>query len=1046
MKINKREVLTLFALTLLFASLLLINLNEPTSAQLSSDSIYLHGPSLRPIHMHSNITLNPIHMHHTNGILWPGEFPITEPNCTTDWLKIAPDLDPPFEVWHLSSWEDLGDPIGELSPNDQIDMTNIDTQDVEWFHVDRMTLTLNLSGPYMMPTHEPGPTSKLLEMKQPYCNPYDPYAVYAPEGTVWHEVWPSYSNIYTITMWIDDQQNPNGMLDYTDSISFDGGTTWWHVEDVATDLILRWKMLDPIGTLWHELYPDYCELYEITSWDSYPDPWCDRISPKDTIDMFRLSSQTTHWYFVDRVTITINVTQVEPPGSWHMLELKTHYFEEMYHYIKKPLGSFWHEVYPDYCTVLNLTWWDPMDPLWDNCNGVLDPCDYIILTNQTDGLDRLYHVEDMAYDIILNEYITDPVGTYWHELHPDCTLDEYYIDDWENNTMDVWLSPCDNVTLSDPTGLPGDYHVENVTLTLNVTIEDISGTGPFMTIGERIYLEYLQGAWNYSWPRLYHPKIEPWDTNWTVVCPTQYFGENLTIWDWFDNCNGVLDYCDWLVLYYPNLTAPTQTLYVHVDEVAVDMVVQKIGEEPPPPPTWYKKPAYPDYAPSGMPDFDQKQDAWHPLGQVGHWTWCGPTAVANSKWWFDSKYDPSNIVPAFPGVPDDHDVRNVAPLVANLSWWMDTDGQRTGIVHTGTYWQDMEWGIKQYLQQQGITTLEVHNRTFPDFFWIEDEIYACQDVVLLLEFWWWTPAGGWERVIQPYDLPGGEGGHYVTCAGVNSSTFELLICDPWWDAAENGWPGNVTASHPPHADPTVHNDTQYVSHDAYNVTQWTGPPPGPYGGQPIEELVNYLQHYNPQQYGPNYHTFIKVAVVTSPLQEANDVAVTNVTVSVPKVPTLEVYQGNPAYINITVLNNGTNPQTFNVSVYADANTTVIGDEITIVNYTVTNLGSGANNVTAVTWVTTGVPTCLNYTISAYAHPVPGETDTNNNLRVDASIYVRKRGDVNGDNSVDGGDQIKVGNALWSNPGDPTYNPYADVNMDCSIDGGDQIVVGNNLWT
>jgi len=55
------------------------------------------------------------------------------------------------------------------------------------------------------------------------------------------------------------------------------------------------------------------------------------------------------------------------------------------------------------------------------------------------------------------------------------------------------------------------------------------------------------------------------------------------------------------------------------------------------------------------------------------------------------------------------------------------------------------------------------------------------------------------------------------------------------------------------------------------------------------------------------------------------------------------------------------------------------------------------------------------------------------------------GDVNGDDSVDGGDQIKVGNALWSDPGDPNYNPNADANWDGNIDGGDQITVGNHLW-
>ena len=63
-----------------------------------------------------------------------------------------------------------------------------------------------------------------------------------------------------------------------------------------------------------------------------------------------------------------------------------------------------------------------------------------------------------------------------------------------------------------------------------------------------------------------------------------------------------------------------------------------------------------------------------------------------------------------------------------------------------------------------------------------------------------------------------------------------------------------------------------------------------------------------------------------------------------------------------------------------------------------------------------------------------------------SAIVWFKPDVSGDGGCDGGDQIKVGNALWSTPVDARYNPFADVNYDGSIDGGDQIVVGNNLWT
>ena len=78
-----------------------------------------------------------------------------------------------------------------------------------------------------------------------------------------------------------------------------------------------------------------------------------------------------------------------------------------------------------------------------------------------------------------------------------------------------------------------------------------------------------------------------------------------------------------------------------------------------PPWTGYVKPSYIDYAPSGMPDFDEKQDAWGPIINhvfSGTYTWCVPTAVADIIWWLDSKgeslYDPG--VPVPPPTISDH--------------------------------------------------------------------------------------------------------------------------------------------------------------------------------------------------------------------------------------------------------------------------------------------------------------------------------------------------------------------------------------------------------
>ena len=95
---------------------------------------------------------------------------------------------------------------------------------------------------------------------------------------------------------------------------------------------------------------------------------------------------------------------------------------------------------------------------------------------------------------------------------------------------------------------------------------------------------------------------------------------------------------------------------------------------------WYWKESYPNYAPSGMPDFSQRQDNWvNPY--TGALSFCGPTALANCLWWFDSKYgndtgapgDGNDIFPLvrdytdqLPPVPgpnwDDHNFNNVNDL------------------------------------------------------------------------------------------------------------------------------------------------------------------------------------------------------------------------------------------------------------------------------------------------------------------------------------------------------------------------------------------------
>ncbi|NIN01359.1 MAG: T9SS type A sorting domain-containing protein [candidate division Zixibacteria bacterium] len=214
---------------------------------------------------------------------------------------------------------------------------------------------------------------------------------------------------------------------------------------------------------------------------------------------------------------------------------------------------------------------------------------------------------------------------------------------------------------------------------------------------------------------------------------------------------------------------------------------------------WYWKPDKPAAdppAPSGMPDFDQNQAPWV--------AYCGPVAVANCLWWFGA-------VPPGWGPPQ---------LVDTLAKYFRTNP------NWGTHIDTMQMGLEQYLTDYGFA-LQESTFEMPNFFQMEDSLKKCQDIILLLGFWYWDDQFGWSR----------EGGHFVTMAGVCSESLKIAVSDPNRDARETGWPGRVRPAHQPHPDdPILHNNPQYVSHDMYQSTLVNEPNPSP--GNPFWE-INY---------------------------------------------------------------------------------------------------------------------------------------------------------------------------------------------------------------
>jgi len=180
-------------------------------------------------------------------------------------------------------------------------------------------------------------------------------------------------------------------------------------------------------------------------------------------------------------------------------------------------------------------------------------------------------------------------------------------------------------------------------------------------------------------------------------------------------------------------------------------------------------------------------------------------------------------------------------------------------------------------------------------------------------------------------------------------------------------------------------------------------------------------------------------------QETHDIAVIAVTPS----PT-EVEAGNLVNITVAVKNRGTEPETFNLTVYYSTSA--------IETQTVLNLAPNTNASHIFAWNTTGASTGI-YTIEAEVPPLPGETATGDNtlvsltrVRVLTSPYIAVVPGSTVDPALAPGMDYTIsvytdydGSDVWGFEFDLTYNP--NVLEGIEVVNGDLITedVGPTMW-
>lgn len=177
----------------------------------------------------------------------------------------------------------------------------------------------------------------------------------------------------------------------------------------------------------------------------------------------------------------------------------------------------------------------------------------------------------------------------------------------------------------------------------------------------------------------------------------------------------------------------------------------------------------------------------------------------------------------------------------------------------------------------------------------------------------------------------------------------------------------------------------------------------------------------------NYDIYYKTTRMPSP----HDVSIFSVIPS-----TTVAYQGKKISIEVVAQNNGTNPETFNVTCYVVGSTQLGNERI--------SLAPGQLYPIIFQW-NTSTTTRGTYTINATASIVTGEFKKRNNFMT-TTVRIKLLGDVNDDGKVDTSDLFDLGNAYGSDPSKPNWNPDCDFNSDNKVDDSDLSNLSKNYGT
>lgn len=148
--------------------------------------------------------------------------------------------------------------------------------------------------------------------------------------------------------------------------------------------------------------------------------------------------------------------------------------------------------------------------------------------------------------------------------------------------------------------------------------------------------------------------------------------------------------------------------------------------------------------------------------------------------------------------------------------------------------------------------------------------------------------------------------------------------------------------------------------------------------------------------------------------------------------TERIYNDWSVSIKVTINNEGTYSETFNVTMYANSST--------IETKQVTNLGPCEEKTLIFTWNTTGLTLLTNYTLEAVASIVENETDTADNSLTHGPIFVTMIGDIMFNRKIDLYDAVRLLSIYGVKEGYPNWDIMADLYRDGAINLYDAVVL------